>query len=593
MPKTISKPTRSEPVSPEATSLSHAQEVQAYIDGVMSGKLVTGKWQRRAVERHLYDLRTGSKRGLHFDQDAAELVIDFFGLLKHSKGEWAGKPFTLSPWQKFILWVVFGWMQADGTRRFRSAYTEICRKNGKSTFAAGVGLYLMVADGEAGAEIYAAATKRDQARILWSEAQRMISKSPSLKRVIRSFRSNLSMPSTYSKFEPLGKDGDTLDGLNPHGILIDELHAHKSRDLFDVLDSATGARRQPMLFVITTAGKQRRGVCWDERAFALLVLEGFDKPGGVHADSHFAFVAGIDDDDDWQDEACWAKANPGLHVSVKIDDLRRKAKKAAIMPSARNEFLCKHLNRWTDATALWLNMTRWDEADPGVDPLKWRKEKLAQHKGKRCLAALDLGAVGDLTALTLLFPLEDGSYDWLPFFWVPEASANDRERVDRVTYPLWIEQGLITPTDGDVTDFGQVEDDIDRLADEYGLQELAVDRLFQGQQLIQNLVKRGLPAFSFGQGFLSMAGPTREFEELVIKRQLHHGNNPVLRWQAGNAAVESDPAGNLKPNKAKSSARIDGIVTGVMAVGRASLQEDTTSVYESDDRGEGLLILGN
>ena len=347
-----------------------------YIDDVLSGRVVVGQRVRQAVERHVGDLRSAKDRGLRFDPKAAERVLKFFGFLHHSKGEWAGRPFVLSPWQVFILWVVFGWKRADGTRRFRTAYIEIGRKNGKSTLAAGVALYLFAADQEPGAEVYTAATKRDQARIVHSEAIRMVQSSPGLQRFIDIFKDNLSMLRTNSKYEPLGADADTMDGLNVHGAIIDELHAHKTRNLWDVLETATGARRQPLIFAITTAGFDRQSLCWQQHDYAEKVLDRI-----VSDDTHFAFVAALDSEDDWTDRAAWIKANPNLGVSVKPESLEEQCVKAESLPSAQNAFRRLRLNQWTEQSERWIDLAVWDEGAIAVDPEALRR--------RRCFGGLD------------------------------------------------------------------------------------------------------------------------------------------------------------------------------------------------------------
>src|SRR5512139_2470424 len=289
---------------------------EQYIDDVVAGRVSACHWVQQAAQRHIDDLEHGAERGLHFDQDAAEHVLKFFTILRHSKGEWAGRLIELEPWQQFLLWTLFGWKRADGTRRFRTAYIEVARKNGKSTMGAGIGLYLLAADGEPGAEIYSAATKRDQARITHLEAVRMVRSSPMLKRRIRTFRDNLNIEGTASKFEPLGADADTTDGLNIHGAIVDEIHAHKTREMWDRLDTATGARRQPLMFGITTAGYDRQSLCWTLNEYSKKVLDRV-----IDDDTFFGLIYTLDEGDDWQDEKTWIKANPNLNVSKKIDDL--------------------------------------------------------------------------------------------------------------------------------------------------------------------------------------------------------------------------------------------------------------------------------
>jgi phage terminase large subunit-like protein len=298
---------------------------------------------RLACERHLDDLAEGAGRGLRFDLAAARHAIEFFGFLRHSKGEWAGQTFELAPWQAFIVGALFGWKRNDGLRRFRTAYCAVPRKNGKSSIAAGIGLYLLVADREQGAEVYSAATSRDQARIVFDEAKRMVASSPALRRRVDMLINNLHVAPTNSRFMPLSSDSSTMDGLNVHGAIIDELHAHKTRNVVDVLETATGARRQPLLFEITTAGYDRHSICFEHHDYSLKVLQGI-----VRDDAWFAVIAGAEEGDDWTDPEVWRKANPNLGRSVKEDDLRRKAEKAIALPGAQNAFRRMHLNEWTE-----------------------------------------------------------------------------------------------------------------------------------------------------------------------------------------------------------------------------------------------------
>ena len=361
--------------------------VEAYAQAVADGKIPAGNLIRLTCERHLKDLKTAKMRGLFFDADAARYVIKFYSFLKHSKGEWAGCTFELQPWQQFIVGSLFGWKRADGTRRFRVAYVEVPRKNGKSTMLAGIGLYLLIADGEPGAEVYAAATKRDQAKIVWGEAAKMVKSSPALTKRVTTYmgKGNMNFPALGSKFEPLGADSDTMDGLNVHAAIIDELHAHKTRDVWDVLDTATGSRRQPLLFAITTAGTDQTSVCYEQHERARKLLEGV-----IEDDAYFAFIACLDEGDDYADPATWAKANPNFGISVKEDDLRRKAKTAKESPSALNAFLRLHLNKWTQQVDRWIDLDVWDQ-NAGII----KEEALA---GRTCYGGLDLSSVDDMTA---------------------------------------------------------------------------------------------------------------------------------------------------------------------------------------------------
>lgn len=539
---------------------SSKKPVEDYINGVLSGEIVVGRLVRLAVERHLRDLENGAARGLYFSQAAADHVIDFFSkYLRHSKGEWARQRVRLEPWQMFLLSVVFGWKREDGTRRFRTSYNEIARKNGKSFIASGVGNYLFIADDEPGAEVYTAATKRDQARIVHSEAVRMIKASPVLRNRVKVCKDNLSVEGTASKFEPLGADSDGTDGLNVHGGIIDELHAHKNRDMWDVLDTATGSRRQPMLFAITTAGFSRHSICWEQRDYGVKILE-----GTLEDDTFFAWIATIDEEDDWTDPKCWIKANPNLGVSAKLDDLERKAKKAKETPAAQNNFRRKHLNQWTQQDVRWLSMESWN-ACAGVT----LDESL---KGKQCWAGLDLATTNDIAALCLLFPIDD-VYIARWRFWLPRENAKERQRRDRVPYEMWIEQGKITATEGDWIDYGEIRAEINRFGDIYAIEEIAVDR-WNATQLVTQLQGDGFEVVLFGQGFASMTAPTKELQRLIGAREFEHDGDPVAAWMASNVAVELDAAGNIKPSKKKSTEKIDGIVAGVMALGLAMVRDE-------------------
>lgn len=551
----------------------------AYQHSVLDGSIPAGKLIRLAVERQQHDLETGAARGLHFDRAAAEHVIQFFSFLKHSKGEWAGQPFVLEPWQQFLIWVLFGWKWADGLRRFRTGYVEVPRKNGKSTLSAGIGLYLLVADGEPGAEIYSAATKRDQAKITWGEAVRMVKASPALTRMIRHFRAsdNLSIEATASKFMPLGADADSMDGLNIHCALIDELHAHKTRAVTDVLDTATGARRQPLIFEITTAGSDQNSVCYEHHEYSRRILE-----QAVEDDSWFAFIASLDEGDDWTDPTVWAKANPNLGVSVKAHDLEVKAERAQRLPAAQNAFRRLHLDQWTQQTDRWIDLSLWDENAGQVDE--------AALAGRICYGGLDLSSVSDITAWVLVFP-QDGdpeALDILARFWCPEAKLHDDSNRYLDQYRVWADAGRLQVTLGNAVDYAFVKRCVLEDAAKFRLANLNVDRLFQGYQLSQELADEGLEVFGMGQGFLSMAAPMKEFERRLLAKKLHHGGNPILRFMADNVAVRQDPAGNLKPDKAASQGRIDGIVALVMALDRAMRHEQPKrSVYED----HGLLAV--
>ena len=552
--------------------------VDKYISDVLGGQLPACKWVKLACERHLRDLEHGEKRGLVFDPAAGQLVISFFTLLKHSKGEWAGRPIVLEPWQQFVLWVLFGWKKwIDGqlVRRFNISYMEVARKNGKSTLAAGVGLYLMVADGEPGAEVYSAATKKDQARITHSEATRMVKSSPALKKRLTVFRDNIHIKDTASKFEPLGRDTDSMDGLNIHAAIIDELHAHKTRDMVDILETAQGARRQPLQFEITTAGFDRESICYQHHERTEKVLEQTVDEG--EADSWFGIIFTFDKDDDWEKPETWLKSNPNLGVSKKLEYMRDQAAKAKEMPSKLNSFLRLDMDVWTQSETKWIPLEHWMICGKAVDPVGLR--------GRTCYGGLDLSSTTDVSALVLVFPpqTEEDDYSVLCRFWIPEEAMHIRSHRDRVSYEAWVRQGHITATPGNVIDYDYILSQIDEDAQNYDLQEIAFDR-WGATKIVQEIAEHGLTCVQFGQGFASMSPPMKELEKQILSHRLAHGNNPVLTWMADNLVAAMDPAGNIKPDKSKSIEKIDGMVALIMGLDRAIRNEGNMgSVY--DERG--------
>ncbi len=348
-----------------------------------------------------------------------------------------------------------------------------------------------------------------------------------------------------------------------HGAIVDELHAHKTRAMWDVIETATAARRQPLTFAITTAGFERTSVCYEQDDYAAKVLEGI-----IADDSFFALVCRIDEDDDWTDPGCWPKANPNLGVSVKLDDLERKCEKARLVPGEQNAFLRLHLNVWTQQESRWLSPEVWEMC---------ASEPLEELSGKSCFAGLDLSSTTDITALELWFPDDDGGGDVLSFFFVPEDNLLQRARKDRVPYDQWARDGFIEATEGNVVDYEAVRLKLNQLNETYQIREVAIDR-WNSTGLQTQLTNDGFTVVPYGQGFASMTAPTRELERLLLERKLRHGGNPVLRWMAANVAVDQDAAGNLKPSKARSTERIDGIVALVMALGRAMVQPEETEV---------------
>lgn len=535
---------------------------EQYARDVIDGKIVACRWVILACERYFHDLEHGHERGLWFDRDAAEFKLRMTSLLKHSKGEWAGQYFKPEPWQQFIDWNVFGWMRADGTRRFRTSYEEVARKNGKSTRGATTGIFLAFFDGEAGAEVYSAATKRDQARLVHGEAIRMVRKNRALKKHIKIYKDNLMMESSASKYEPLGADSDSTDGLNVHGIIADEVHAWKSREMWDVLETATGSRRQPLIVAITTAGIDRLSICYEKHEYTCKVLEGF-KDGSFVDDTWFGIIYTLDKDDDWRDEKNWIKANPNLGVSKKWDDMRMKAQRAAKMPGSINNFLRRELNVWVHGETKWMDMDAW-RACAGPIPAA---EIAMRCKGRTGFGGLDLSSTSDITGWLKVFPAEDGFYDLVAKFWLPEDAILPRTQ-EGAHYDQWVRDGWITATDGNTIDYAFIFADLEQDKDDYDIQLAAFDR-WGAARVVQVLEEKGFSMVQFGQGFASMSPPMKDLERLILSGKIRHGDNPVLTWMMDNVVARMDPAGNIKPDKEKSKEKIDGVVALIMAIDMA------------------------
>jgi len=524
-----------------------------------------GRYVMLACERHLRDLETGHERGLYFSDKVAAAAVKFYSFLAHTTGKWAGQPLTLEPWQQFIIASLFGWKRANGTRRFRESYKEVARKNGKSTFSSGIGLQLLVADQEPGAQIYTAATKKEQARIVFGDAKLMASKSTALK-MIRVQQHSIFVPGTNSKMVPMSADANTEDGLNPHGIIIDEYHAHPNDALYGVLKSATGARTQPLLSIITTAGFNKLGPCALLRQSCISILEGHHQ-----ADHYFAIIFSLDEDDDWNDQTTWGKANPNLGVSVGWDYLREQYQDSVRTPSLQVNFKTKHLNLWTDSAETWLPAELWALGN-GVTPPE-------QLLTRECYGGLDLASVRDICALVLVFPNEDGSFETLRFYWIPEDTVDTRTLKDQVPYRQWVDQGLMFATPGNVTDYNYIKAEVRHLCEAYRVLRIGYDR-YNSSQLVIDLTEEGVQMSPFGQGFVSMNAPTKELEKLVLDGQVHHGGDPVLAWMNGNVVLARDPAGNIKIDKGKAKEKVDGMVALVMALGEYMTDEkEADSVY--------------
>ena len=541
-------------------------EGHQYALDVVHGKLVASKYTRKACERYLTDLDTAEERGLEFRPKTAQAYITFFQrAIRHTVGEWDGKPFDPLPWQKFILWNLYGWFREDGTRRFNYAYVTVARKNGKTTLMAGAALAALFFDQEKAAEVYFAATKKDQAKIGFDEAQRMVTFSPPLRKHLKAGKHDIKAPTLSARCTYLSSERDTLDGLNVHFAGIDEYHAHTTDGVANVLRSGMQARRNPLHFTITTAGFNRESPCFELQKTCKEILDGIK-----HDDAQFAILYELDEDDDWTDSSTWVKANPSLGTALRSQLLDSQLQQAINLGGSREvEFKTKHLNKWVTASKTWIQDEVW-----------MRNKRDVNLDGLKCWGGLDLASVSDMTALVMCYP-ENGGYHVRGHYFLPSDTVHQvLDREPSHIYRTFLELPNVHLTDGNVTDYasirrkvsgvmnkpeGQVVEE-SSLMHTYNVQKIAFDR-YNSTQIAIDLVDDGVPRVPFGQGFVSMSSPTKQLEVLVRTGKLWHDGDPVLRWALGNVELKMDPAGNIKADKQKSGGKIDPIVAMIMGIG--------------------------
>ena len=510
-----------------------------------------------------------------FDEGKAKRTVDFINCLKHTKGKWRGQPFDLLPWQEAIIRDVFGTVKENGYRQYNTAYVEIPKKNGKSELAAGVALYMTCGDNEWGAEVYGCASDRQQASIVFDVAVDMVEQCPALKKRIKPVMSvkRLVYKPTNSFYQVLSAEAYTKHGLNVHAVIFDELHSQPNRELFDVMTKGSGdARTQPLFFLITTAGTDRHSVCFEQHQKAEDILQGRKVDP-----TFYPVIYGASDDEDWSSEDVWRKANPSLGHTIDIEKVRNAYLSAKDNPAEENIFRQLRLNQWVKQSTRWMQMEKWDACGFPVD----EREVL----GRECYGGLDLSSSIDITAFVLVFPPRNDTekYILLPYFWIPEENMRLRVRRDHVPYDVWERQGYLQTTEGNVIHYGFIENFIDDLGRKFHIKEIAFDR-WGAVQMVQNLEGLGFTVVPFGQGFKDMSPPTKRLMELVLEKNIAHGGHPVLRWMMDNIFVRTDPAGNIKPDKEKSTEKIDGAVATIMGLDRAIRNEGSTgSVY--DERG--------
>lgn len=552
-----------------------------YAERVVAGEIIACEYVRLACRRFLDDLKQGEARGLYFSEPRAQHILNFYKFVPHVKGNLAGQPIELMDWHIFILINIFGFiiplvneqtgevvLRNDGSgrpvmvRRFRTAYNEVARKNAKSTLSSGIALYMTGSDGEGGAEVYSAATTRDQARIVFEDAKNMVKKArATLGRLFEFNKLAIYQEASASRFEPLSSDANNLDGLNIHCGIVDELHAHKTRDVWDVLETATGARLQSLLFGITTAGFNKEGICYELRDYAIKVLRGYNSnvEGALKDDTFFAIIYTLDEDDDPFDETLWQKANPGLGICKRWDDLRRLAKKSKEQVSARVNFFTKHMNIWVTAESAWMDMMKWEKCSY-LAPTH-------ELKTYPMWVGVDLSNKIDICAAVKVWRANDGHVHAEGKFWLPEGRLARCSRQMAQMYRKWAELDKLILTDGDVIDHAQIKEELQAWVSGESLKEIAFDP-WSATQFSLSLAEEGLPLVEVPQTVRNFSEAMKEVEALVYGDRFHHSNHPVLNWMMSNITVKIDKNDNIFPNKSTPEAKIDGPVALFTAMSR-------------------------
>lgn len=547
----------------------HVLAAQTYAQQVVDGKIPACKWTIEAVRRQIDDLQRAPSEDWPwvFDEDKAARPCEFVELLPHIKGKWARERqlLVLDAWQCFIVTTVFGWVHRDtGLRRYREAYIEVPRKNGKSLLSAGIGLYMLSADGEQGAEVYSAATTRDQARIVFDDAKAMAERTPDMRTYlgVAILTHCITVAHASSKFAPLAAEASTQDGLNVHCAVIDELHAHRKRDLYDVIDTARGAREQSLLWLITTAGTDRSGICYERRTHITKILDRV-----IVDPTMFGIIYTIDETDDPQDPSTWAKANPNWMTSVLPDDMHAAARKASAMPSALNNFLTKRLNVWVNGESPWMDMRAWERcADP--------KLQLSDFAGEPCWMGLDLAQKKDFAALCLVFQ-RDGTWFVFTRLYLNELAVQESGNAH---LSGWARSGYVQVTDGDITDFDVLADDMRSYCRQFDVQEIAFDPALS-MYFAGKLIEEGLPLVEITQRALFFTPPLIQVENLVLEKKLKFDGNPVMTWMVSNLVVKVSKFNELRaPTKERPENKIDGVMAMLMALGRAMANEPKENI---------------
>lgn len=512
----------------------------------------------------------------YYDKEYADFAVAFIESLCHTKGTWAGKRFELMDWQEQIIRDLFGILKPNGYRQFNTAYIEIPKKNGKSELAAAVALLLTCGDGEQRAEVYGAAADRQQASIVFDVAADMVRMCPALNKRVKILASQkrLIYEPTNSFYQVLSAEAYSKHGFNVHGVVFDELHSQPNRKLYDVLTKGSGdARMQPLFFLITTAGTDTHSICYEVHQKAQDIID-----GRKIDPTFYPVIYGADDTEDWKSPKVWKKCNPSLGETIGMDKVKTACESAKQNPGEENSFRQLRLNQWVKQAVRWMPMDKWDKCAFAVNEDDLR--------GRVCYGGLDLSSTTDITAFVLVFPPldEEDKYVIIPYFWIPEDTLDLRVKRDRVPYDVWERQGYLQTTEGNVIHYGYIEKFIESLGERFNIREIAFDR-WGAVQMVQNLEGMGFTVVPFGQGFKDMSPPTKELMKLTLEQRIAHGGHPVLRWNMDNIFVRTDPAGNIKADKEKSTEKIDGAIATIMALDRAIRcgNNNCASVY--DDRG--------
>ena len=516
----------------------------------------------------------------YYDKEYADFSVAFIESLCHTKGTWAGKRFELMDWQEQIIRDLFGILKPNGYRQFNTAYIEIPKKNGKSELAAAVALLLTCGDGEQRAEVYGAAADRQQASIVFDVAADMVRMCPALNKRVKILASQkrLIYEPTNSFYQVLSAEAYSKHGFNVHGVVFDELHSQPNRKLYDVLTKGSGdARMQPFFFLITTAGTDTHSICYEVHQKAQDIID-----GRKIDPTFYPVIYGADDTEDWTSPKVWKKCNPSLGETIGMDKVKTACESAKQNPGEENSFRQLRLNQWVKQAVRWMPMDKWDKCAFAVNE--------EQLQGRVCYGGLDLSSTTDITAFVLVFPPldEEDKYIILPYFWIPEDTLDLRVKRDHVPYDVWHRQGYLQTTEGNVVHYGYIEKFIEELGKKFNIREIAFDR-WGAVQMVQNLEGMGFTVVPFGQGFKDMSPPTKELMKLTLEQKIAHGGHPVLRWNMDNIFIRTDPAGNIKADKEKSTEKIDGAVATIMALDRAiRCGNDTSeSVYSS----RGILFI--